>query len=364
MTERSASKEDQLLPTTAAAPREPESSSFTGKRALVPILLSLGVLFLIGWITWQPGALSEFLRVVNVWLILGAALLLTMRVFVGGYRLRYSSHGQLTYPAAVRGQAIWDFASSVTPSIIGGAPVAAILIARDDKRPVGEVTAIMLFAMLMDQIWFAIAVFILLTASIFVDVYPDQVGAIGAGFFTAYFIAMMAWASLFAYSTLVRPELLQSLVKRLFRLKWLRRFNHRVEGEMGNWNARAKILRSQPLRFYLVGIIFAALAWIFRYMTLFLVVSSVHRIPDAVQFIARTMAMMHLALILPTPGGAGGIEGMYALFFTEPLIPGGFLAPTLLVWRFLAYYVTIGVGLAITTHVLDRRKGTDDGSKS
>jgi uncharacterized protein (TIRG00374 family) len=102
------------------------------------------------------------------------------------------------------------------------------------------------------------------------------------------------------------------------------------------------------------GIVFAAVAWIFRYLTLFLVVSSVYHIPNAIQFIARTMAMLHLALILPTPGGSGGIEGMYALFFTEPLIPKGFLAPTLLVWRFLSYYVAIGVGLAITTHVLDR----------
>ncbi|MGA7303537.1 MAG: UPF0104 family protein, partial [Rhodothermales bacterium] len=57
--------------------------------------------------------------------------------------------------------------------------------------------------------------------------------------------------------------------------------------------------------------------------------------------------------------GSGGIEGMYALFFTEPLIPKAFLAPTLLVWRFLAYYVTVAVGLVITTHVLDRRRKSD-----
>ena len=65
-------------------------------------------------------------------------------------------------------------------------------------------------------------------------------------------------------------------------------------------------------------------------------------------------ASFELATVAGVATGSGGIEGMYALFFTEPLIPKGFLAPTLLVWRFMAYYLTIAVGLVITTHVLDR----------
>jgi uncharacterized protein (TIRG00374 family) len=229
-------------------------------------------------------------------------------------------------------------------------------MARDDERPVGEVTAIMLFAMLMDQIWFAVAVFLLVLASVFVDVFPNALGAVGEGFMTAYFVGMMVWAGGFAYSTLVRPELLQALVRRIFRIRWLERFRGRVDKELANWTEQAIILRSQPIRFYLVGLVFAAIAWIFRYLVLYLIVLSVHQVPNAIQFITRTMAMLHLALILPTPGGSGGIEGMYALFFTEPLIPKAFLAPTLLVWRFLAYYVTVVVGLVITTHVLDRRR--------
>lgn len=334
-------------------------SSSTGRRALISILLSLAVLLVIGWVTWQPGTLDLVVRSVNLWILLAAIGLLVARVFIGGYRLRYSSHGQLKYSSAVRGQIIWDFASSVTPSIIGGAPVAALLMARDDTKPVGEVTAIMLFAMLMDQVWFAVAVFLLLFASVFVDVFPNELGPVGEGFLTAYFIGMMVWAGGFAYSTLVRPELLQGLVRRIFGIRWLSRFRDRVDSELSNWTEQARILRAQPFSFYLVGLIFAAIAWIFRYLMLYLIVLSVYRVPNAIQFIMRTMAMLHLALILPTPGGSGGIEGMYALFFTEPLIPKAFLAPTLLVWRFLAYYVTVAVGLVITTHVLDRRRKPD-----
>lgn len=345
-------------PSTNSAPHGEagDVSSSTGRRAVISIILSLAVLLVIGWVTWTPETLDLVLRSVNLWLVFAAIALLVARVFIGGYRLRYSSHGQLNYSSAVRGQIIWDFASSVTPSIIGGAPVAALLMARDDTRPVGEVTAIMLFAMLMDQVWFAVAVFLLLLASVFVDVFPNQLGPVGEGFITAYFIGMMIWAGGFAYSTLVRPELMQSLVRRIFSIRWLVRFRDRVDSELSNWTEQARILRSQPFGFYVVGLIFAAIAWIFRYLMLYLIVESVYHVPNALQFIMRTMAMLHLALILPTPGGSGGIEGMYALFFTEPLIPKALLAPTLLVWRFLSYYVTLAFGLVITTNVLDRRR--------
>lgn len=83
-------------------------SSSAGRRAAISIVLSLVVLLVIGWLTWEPGTLDLVIRVVNLWFIAAAIGLLVLRVFVGGYRLRYSSHGQLQYSSAVRGQIIWD----------------------------------------------------------------------------------------------------------------------------------------------------------------------------------------------------------------------------------------------------------------
>jgi hypothetical protein len=57
------------------------------------------------------------------------------------------------------------------------------------------------------------------------------------------------------------------------------------------------------------------------------------------------------ALIMPTPGGAGGIEGMYALFLA-PLMPTGMVAPTLLIWRLFAYYFFIAIGLVFASQIV------------
>jgi uncharacterized protein (TIRG00374 family) len=166
---------------------------------------------------------------------------------------------------------------------------------------------------------------------------------------------MLVWTVLFAYSTLVRPELLQRLVRKLFKVRWLRRFQHRVEAELEGWRDRAQILRAEGLHFYLFGVLLAGVSWTCRYLVLLFIALAVYPLLDQLVFVARTMAMLHLALILPTPGGSGGIEGMYALFFT-PLLPRGLVAPTLVVWRFLAYYVPIAGGFAVASHVFSRRR--------
>ena len=55
------------------------------------------------------------------------------------------------------------------------------------------------------------------------------------------------------------------------------------------------------------------------------------------------------AVVLPTPGGAGGIEGLYALML-GPLFPEALLAPTLLTWRLMGYYIFIALGVYLTVH--------------
>jgi uncharacterized membrane protein YbhN (UPF0104 family) len=66
--------------------------------------------------------------------------------------------------------------------------------------------------------------------------------------------------------------------------------------------------------------------------------------------VLRTMALTLGSVVLPTPGGAGGLEGLYALFFGPPLIPQALVAPTLLMWRLLGYYIFIALGAFLSMH--------------
>jgi hypothetical protein len=168
-----------------------------------------------------------------------------------------------------------------------------------------------------------------------------------------YLVLFMMWTVVFGYGTLFRPELLQRLIDWIFRLRWLRRFRDRVSLEMAEYRERATIIRQQPLSFFTKGMVLTGGTWIARYLLAVFIIASV--VPDLDLVLAgmRSIAMTLGSLVLPTPGGAGGIEGLYVLFFGS-LMPKAYVVPTLLIWRLMAYYVFVAVGIVLSTHQVQK----------
>lgn len=340
-------------PHEAPAPVEASPSSVSFGSILWPVLLSLLVLLGIGYFTFDAEAFWQMWSHLHLGL-LGLAVLMTVcRVALGGWRLDYISRGRLGLRAGTRGQLAWEFFSNVTPSTIGGGPVATLYLARDRGITVGEATAFMLFAMLLDQLWFIVSIPLIIGATFFMDVIPPSIGEVGLWTFVAFFVGMMGWSVLFAYATLFRPDLLERLADRIFSFKYLRRFHERVMREMHTLARRARMLRAQPPWFYVKGFLITAAAWASRYLLVLFIVWSVYADFDKVLLLLRTMALTMCSLILPTPGGSGGLEGLYA-FFIGPLIPQTLVAPTLLTWRTLGYYVFIALGAYLFIHQMRR----------
>lgn len=328
---------------------ETSASFISPRKILWPILLSLVVLGAIGYFTFEPDEFRQVVDRINPWLMAAALGTVVLRVYFGGLRLNFISRGRLGRAAGLRGQLAWDFFSNVTPSAIGGAPFAAVYVARDKQISVGESTAFMLFSMLLDQLWFALTIPIVIVASMYMEVIPGALGDVGTAGFMLYFCGMLGWVVLFGYATLFRPDVLQHMASRVFRIRWLRRFHDRVEHSMRQLGRRAKILRSQPAAFYVKGFLLTIGTWASRYLLLLFIVWSFYEEFDKILLLFRTAAMTLGSLIMPTPGGAGGIEALYALFIGT-LIPSAALAPTLLAWRFLGYYLFVGLGVFLTTH--------------
>jgi len=260
-----------------------------------------------------------------------------------------------------RGQLAIDFFSNITPSAIGGSPLATLYIAKDRGIRVGEATAFMLFSALLDQLWFAFSISVVLATSTVVDVIPPSIGDVGLWAFVAVFVGMLAWATLFAYATLFRPSLLERLASRIFSFRYLSRFHDRVMEEMHAFTQRAHALRTQPPAFYLKGFVLTSGVWIGRFALVVFIIWSVFPTFDKLLVFLRTIAMTMSSLVLPTPGGSGGLEGLYALFI-GPLIPEALVAPTLLAWRVLGYYIFLALGAYLFLHQIQQiRASSNDG---
>lgn len=347
---------DAPLTSESAPSREPSPladftlpASISVRNVVGPVLLSLLVLAGIGYFTFDAAALRQMLTHLHPWMLVLAVLTTVARVVLGGWRLTYISRGHLGLMGGIRAQLAWEFFSNVTPSAIGGGPVAMLYTARDRGIPVGESTAFFLFAMLLDQLWMVASIPIIMVATLTMDVIPATVGDIGLWTFISFFAGMLAWSCLFAYATLFRPDLLVRLADRIFQLKYLSRFHERVMREMRTLARRARLLRAEPPRFYVKGFFITAGMWMTRYLLVLFVVWSVYADFDKLLLLLRTAALTVCSLIMPTPGGSGGLEGLYA-FFIGPLMPEALVAPTLLTWRTLGYYVFIALGAYLFIH--------------
>ncbi len=339
-------------------PRNNAATDVSYSRVLWSTLLSLAVVLVIAYFTFDIESFRETLRQLNPWYLAAAVGSVILRVILGGWRLQFISNGRFDLNAGVRGQLAWDFFSNVTPSAIGGGPVAAVFLARDRKLPVGEVTAIILFTMLLDQFLFALLIPLLLILMPFAPIFPASLGPVGTGAFVVVFLGLMLWVFGFGYTVLYRPDLLQRIIIAIIRIKWLRRFRERVTRETDELRERTRLLRTQPAHFFITGIVLTGAVWAVRFSLPLLIVMSVYPEVDTALTILRTMAMSITAIVLPTPGGSGGVEGLYALFI-GPLLSPHLVAPTLLAWRFLAYYVFLFAGVYLSmqhVHTSIRRK--------
>ncbi|MEM1125206.1 MAG: lysylphosphatidylglycerol synthase transmembrane domain-containing protein [Bacteroidota bacterium] len=332
---------DTPTDTASAASAGPTIS--LGKASL-HIGLSLVVLAVIGYFTFDAQAFGQMVQSINPWWLVAIAGSLVVRIGFGAWRLSYVSHGRLTFMAALRGQLAWDLFSNITPSAVGGGPLATLYVAHDQKMSFGQSSGLFLFSSLLDQLFLALTIPITLLAAAHFEVFPDTLGPIGTGAFIGYFLLMLGWVLVFGYTTMVRPDHMQHIADRLFRLRFLRRFRTRVAHEVSQMAVYARMLRTQPISFFINGFLMTTVSWLARYALIVFIVWSVYPEVDSALLFLRSMAMMLGTLLLPTPGGSGGIEGLYLLFL-GPLMPDPLVAPTLLSWRVLGYYIFIAFGV-------------------
>ena len=321
---------------------------------LWPLSLSVAVLVVVGYYTFDLGTFRELARQLNPWLLLAAVGTVVTRVYFGALRLHVLSHGLLSVRGAARSQLAWDFFGAVTPSSVGGGPFIVLFMSKDQGVPLGEGTSLILFSTLLEMLWHAALVPVLLGLSVYVDVFPDTLGTIGYGAMLTAFVLYLAYVAVLAYGTLVNPRLLAVVVGAVFRLAWLRRFRLRALRVMVEMKERAAILRAESAGFYLKGFGLSVVPWISRYLLPVFVIWSVYPAVDKGLAFLRAAALQLGALFLPTPGGAGAIEGLYVLFLGAPLQPQPLVAPTLLVWRFLLYYLFVFVGVFISIQFVQR----------
>lgn len=302
-------------------------------------IISMGVVI---YITYTPGIL-EHLKPKRLPGLFLAVFVTFLKVYFSAERIRCLADATISRMASLRIALTWDFASAVTPSTIGGAPVATYAMTREGIK-LGQSSAIILYGVLLDQFWYALAVPILLISGIYLEVIPNEIGLVGNITMILIYAGLLSYGVILAYGLLVNPAAMKKVVNFVFKLPFLHKYADKVKVEAENLEEYSYQLRAKPASFVSKAFFLTVMGWLCKVALPVIVVLSL--LPaNEILLVLRSLAMNLAFLIIPTPGGSGGVEGLFALFLGPLIIRSGFIGLAVFLWRFITYFLSIGLGV-------------------
>jgi glycosyltransferase 2 family protein len=315
----------------------------------VPILIGLGIVF--GLFYSDPNLTTDNLRVVvdaSPFFIFLSIFVIFCRDFGYVYRIREITDRQLTWSRAIYVIILWEFASAVTPSVVGGTAVAMFILNKEGIK-MGKAIAYVMVTAILDNLFFVIGAPIILffaKGNIFPEskILESQLGNSLQAIFWISYTLYASYSFVMAAALFYRPRIFKWLLIKLFSIKFLRKWKHSAH-EYGDQIIEAsRQLSGKNYRYWLPIIGTTIFIWSSRYLMLNALMGAFVPLDvfDNIIVFARQVIMWIVMMISPTPGSSGTAEYFYGVFFKQFL--GKYTFVTSIVWRLLSYYPYLILG--------------------
>lgn len=315
----------------------------------VPILIGLGIVFYMFYS--DPSLNSQSFRDVfdaSLSSILLALLFVFLRDCGYVFRIREITDRQLTWPRSIYVIILWEFASAVTPSVVGGSAVAAFILNKEGIK-LGKALAYVMVTAILDNLFFVILAPIILflaKESIFPDsrVMELKIGSSIEYLFWISYSLYAIYSFLMAAALFYRPRVFKWLLLKIFSIKWLRKWKYNAN-EYGDQIIEAsKQLKGKTAKYWALIIGSTIFVWSARYLMLNALITAYSLISFSEHMVifARQIIMWIVMMISPTPGSSGTAEFFFAQFFEEFLL--GYTFVTSIIWRMFSYYPYLLLG--------------------
>ena len=280
-----------------------------------------------------------------------AFVMMAFRDLAYMYRLRLLSNKDLSWRSCFQVWMLWEFASALTPSVVGGATIAWVIVHKE-KIPFGRSTAIIMTISFLDELFFILlAPIILLFFSNASGFFQGDINILGlqlsglSVFLLGYsYILLLA---LFIFTTVfLIPKMVKKLLLGLFSLPLIRKWKN-AAGKMGDdLIAASKEIKGKPFSFWTKAFSATVVAWIARFSIVNCLILAFMPFSDNLALYVRQFVMWVVLMISPTPGGSGVAELLFGDYLGMFILVG--MAPVLaIMWRLMTYYNYLIIGSII-----------------
>jgi hypothetical protein len=278
--------------------------------------------------------------------------MMAMRDLAYMWRIRILTNNELSWRRAFDVIFLWEFASSITPSVVGGAPIAILLLNREGIS-LGKSTAIILITSLFDELFYITMVplfYLMLPADV---LFPVEVDAgflnIASGtkslFYLSYFLICL-YSIFISIGIFKAPHFAKKLLGKIFSISFLKRWKEGALKTGDEIILASQEAKTKNWKYWIKTFAATYLSWTARYLVVNFLILAFIATNEHVLIFGRQLVMWVIMLISPTPGGSGLAEFAFNEYLKE-FIPYG-LAPTLaFLWRLISYYPYIFIGVLI-----------------
>ncbi len=315
----------------------------------VPVIIGLGIVFFMFYIdpTVNAQTLSGVFDASIVSLLI-AVVFIILRDTGYVFRIREITDKHLTWVRAIYVIILWEFASAVTPSIVGGTAVA-VFILNKEGIPLGKALAFTMLTAIMDNLFFVIgAPIILFLAKGYIfpesEVLEVRLGSSLEYLFWVSYSLYTFYSILMALALFYRPRVFKWIMLKLFSIKWLKKWKYQAHTYGDQIIDASRELRGKSIKYWLIIIISTLFIWSSRYFMLNALISAYESLDifEHIVIFARQIIMWIVMMISPTPGSSGTAEFFFAQFFNEFLT--GYTFVTSILWRMFSYYPYLILG--------------------
>ncbi|MCC7331587.1 MAG: flippase-like domain-containing protein [Flavobacteriales bacterium] len=329
------------------------SQVFSVKKVFAPIAIGLLVA---AYMLWSKTDWNTFVQIdwkieMFGWLLV-ALLMMVIRDLGYMYRIRVLTDNQLSWRQSFDVILLWEFASAVTPSVVGGSSIAMFILNKE-KINLGKSTAVVMVTAFLDELFYILTVPVILltigTENLFpLDLSKDIMGfniSTKEIFYVGYgFIVLLT--TLILYGVFVNPRGIKNLLFSTFSFRILKRWRKNTV-QMGNDMIKTSMeLKEKNNMFWIKAFSATFFSWTARFWVVNFIILMFTDVSSHFLIYGRQLVMWVIMLISPTPGGSGIAEFAFNGFLQE-FIPIGLAGLLVVLWRFISYYPYLFIGAVI-----------------
>jgi uncharacterized protein (TIRG00374 family) len=330
----------------------------SGRKVLLPLMLSLIVFVILFRNISFHSFLDIKLNIVFYVAMCGAIGMAMLRDMAYIWRLRLLSNNSISWKKCLQIVLLWEFASALTPSAVGGS-VAAVLMLEREKIPLGKSTSIILVTAFLDELVYILVMpilFLLMGDQLFnFDVIcPDAIqlyvsswyGEVKTIVIAIYAFLFLVYVVMF-YGLFVDARALKKAYHFLSRISLLSRWQQTLYQAGDDIVIASETFSKKPVAFWMNSFFATFLSWSARYMVAFFVVWAVSGLlPNLIEIYGRQYFIRTLTILPLSPGGIGIAEIAFVAFLCQ-FMPGQLSRVAALIWRLLSYHIYLILGTIV-----------------